>query len=55
MANAIKDMDQWQTEKYNGRVESRTYHILSAEQHEGNFSQWRMPAKLVGRIRQKKS
>lgn len=32
------DMDQWQTEKHHGRVESRTCHVLSAEQLEGNFS-----------------
>lgn len=34
------DMDQWQTEKHHGRVESRTCHVLSAEQLEGNFSSW---------------
>ena len=34
------DMDQCQTEKHHGRVESRTCHVLSAEQLEGNFSSW---------------
>ena len=37
---AAVDMDQWQTEKHHGRVESRTCHVLSAEQLEGNFSSW---------------
>lgn len=34
------DMEQWQTEKHHGRVESRTCHVLSSEQLEGNFSSW---------------
>lgn len=41
------DMDQWQTEKHHGRVESRTCHVLSAEQMEGNFSSWTELSSIV--------
>lgn len=44
---ATVDMDQWQTEKHHGRVESRACHVLSSEQLEGNFSGWTRLSSIV--------
>ncbi|MCE9688290.1 ISAs1 family transposase, partial [Shewanella sp. AS16] len=35
------DHTKWQAEQHHGRVESRTCHVLSAKQLEGNFSAWK--------------
>lgn len=41
------DKEKWQTERHHGRIESRTCHVLSAKELDGDFSSWQNLKSIV--------